>query len=60
MKVILPNFLDKEYNILSFGAKEGGIFNNKDAINNAINECNKNGGGYVIIPRGLFNRPYSF
>lgn len=54
MKVILPNFLDKEYNILSFGAKEGGIFNNKDAINSAINECNKNGGGYVIIPRGLF------
>lgn len=54
MKVILPVFLNKEYNILDFGAVEGGFVNCKDAINNAICECNKNGGGYVVIPRGLF------
>lgn len=52
--VDVPSFKEKEYNILDFDAVEGGIVNSKDAINNAIIECSQNGGGKVVIPRGLW------
>lgn len=53
-KVELPKFKENEYNILDFGAKEGGVESSTLAINEAINKCNKDGGGMVIIPRGLW------
>lgn len=49
-----PVFKDAEYNIENYGARGDGITNNAEAINNAIKECNKNGGGKVIIPNGIW------
>jgi len=42
------------YNIVDFGAKADGTTINTMAINTAIEKCNKNGGGSVIIPAGSF------
>lgn len=53
-KIELPKFKNKEYNILSFGAKSQLKFNNKLAIQQAIDTCSQNGGGKVIIPNGYF------
>ncbi len=53
-EIIRPTFNNKDYNILDFGAKSDYEFNNKIAIQKAIDECNKNGGGRVIIPNGYF------
>lgn len=52
--VKLPEFKSELYNILNYGAVEGGVESVTDAINTAIMECSKNGGGKVIIPRGLW------
>lgn len=52
--VILPVFRDVTYNILDFGAVEGGKISNTTAINNAINKANLDGGGIVIIPKGFW------
>lgn len=52
--VIRPSFIDKVYNILDFGAKSDYAFNNQAAIQAAIDECNKNGGGMVLIPDGYY------
>lgn len=54
IRVKLPVFAEKEYNILDFGAKSDNEFNNKTAIQNAIDECNLKGGGKVIIPDGFY------
>ena len=43
-----------EYNILDFGAIADGVTLCTDAIQSAIDECNKNGGGRVVIPTGRF------
>jgi len=53
-KVNLPSFKDTAYNIINYGANGNGKFNNQTAINNAIKECSKEGGGKVIIPRGIW------
>ena len=53
-KVERPKFSDKVYNILDFGAKGKLDFNNKKAIQSAIDECSKNGGGIVLIPDGFY------
>lgn len=42
------------YNILDFGAAAVDNAVNTNAIQSAINECAKNGGGEVIIPQGVF------
>src|SRR5665648_721432 len=44
----------KEYNILDFGAIGDGLTINTQFINKTIVDCNKNGGGTVIIPSGTF------
>ena len=51
-KVELPQFKSNTYNVLDFGAKSDLSFNNQKAFQKAIDECNKNGGGRVIIPSG--------
>ena len=50
----LPKFKNKQYNILDFGAKSKLNFNNKEAIQNAIDTCNQAGGGTVLVPNGYF------
>ncbi len=56
MKFVIerPIFKEDIYNIIDFGAKSDVSFNNQKAIQNAIDECNKNGGGMVLIPAGYY------
>lgn len=49
---VAPTFLDKEYNITDFGAIPNSSVKCTKAIADAIDECSKNGGGKVIIPKG--------
>ncbi|WEK19970.1 MAG: glycosyl hydrolase family 28 protein [Candidatus Pedobacter colombiensis] len=44
----------QEYNIISFGAKPDGVTKCTAAIQKAIDECSKNGGGIVIVPSGKY------
>src|ERR1043165_7500725 len=44
----------QDYNILAYGAKPDAITINTTAIQSAIDAANKNGGGRVIIPEGIF------
>ena len=53
-EVIRPVFKDTIYNIKDFGAKSEADFNNREAIQNAIDTCSKNGGGIVLIPNGFY------
>ena len=48
------NLSAKEYNILSYGAKSDTTFLSTKAIQSAIDECNKNGGGKVVIQSGTY------
>ncbi|BAV07569.1 Polygalacturonase [Filimonas lacunae] len=49
-----PVFKNRDYNILEYGAKGDGVTNNSIAIKNAIEACNKGGGGRVIVPAGNY------
>jgi polygalacturonase len=46
--------LAKDFNIVVYGAKGDGKTMNTTAIQSAIDTANKNGGGRVIIPEGIF------
>ena len=48
----IPIFPKKDYNIKDFGAIPDCDIKCTKAIADAINECSKNGGGRVIIPKG--------
>lgn len=52
--VELPKIPNKEYNIKDFGAVNGGIESNTEAINAAITKANADGGGKVVIPAGIW------
>ncbi len=52
--IIVPQFPDKNYNIMDFGAVSDGISDNTQAIKLAIESCHNEGGGKVIIPAGNF------
>ena len=45
---------NQAFNILTYGAVEGGGTLNTEAIQKAIDECNQAGGGQVVIPAGKF------
>jgi len=45
---------DHTYNIVSFGARKDGKTLNTRAIQQAIDACNKVGGGMVLVPPGEF------
>ena len=53
-KVEQPQFPDYSVNIIDFGAVPDGVTLNTQAINNAIKDVNKRGGGKVVIPAGLW------
>ena len=47
-------FQVKKYNVIDFGAVADGKTLNSAAVQSAIDECNKNGGGTVLFPNGQF------
>lgn len=47
-------FRKDTFNIKKFGAVSDGIKLNTASINNTIDACNKNGGGVVLVPKGLW------
>lgn len=51
----MPQFPDREYVITKYGASEKATAaKNQKAINAAISDCSKRGGGHVVVPRGLW------
>lgn len=52
--VKLPEFKKAKYNIVDFGAIPNSLNDSGLFINKAIDECSKNGGGYVVVPKGLY------
>lgn len=51
--ILLPKCGKKKYTITDYGASvESSAKDNQTAINRAIEECSRNGGGKVIIPAG--------
>jgi len=50
----LPSIPDREFNIVDFGAREGGERDARPAILAAIREASAQGGGRVVLPQGLW------
>ncbi len=51
-----PTFKDKVYNVTKYGAStKADAAKNQKAINKAIEECSKKGGGKVVVPAGTYN-----
>lgn len=53
-RVELPVFPDYKVNIVDYGAVEGGFVSNTKAINDAVAEVSRAGGGTVEIPAGIW------
>lgn len=53
-KVVTPTFRKDTFNITRYGAVADGVTLNSPAINQAIDLCNKAGGGTVLIPKGFW------
>ena len=52
--IVVPAFPDKNYDITSFGAVGDGKMDCLPAIKQAIDKCNIEGGGRVVVPSGNF------
>ncbi|MCL3779298.1 glycoside hydrolase family 28 protein [Prolixibacteraceae bacterium JC049] len=50
----IPQFKNNDYVITDFGAKPEAEYNNQKHIQSAIDQCNKAGGGKVIVPAGTW------
>src|SRR5438270_6211850 len=53
-RVSQPSFRKDSFYITRYGARGDGIQINTTAINAAITDCNKKGGGVVVIPAGFW------
>ena len=53
-KIVPPEFPNKDYNILDYGAIADGNTNCSDAFKKAIHDCHSNGGGRVVVPAGTY------
>lgn len=49
-----PVFKKDSFFVTKYGAKADGVTLNTAGIQNAINDCNKKGGGVVVIPAGFW------
>ncbi len=47
-----PEFKKKDYNITKYGAVGDGKTDSTEAFRKAIEDCHKNGGGRVVVPKG--------
>lgn len=58
-QIIVPVFPQRDYNVTDFGAKGDSLTKCFDAFREAIDKCNQDGGGRVIVPPGkyLLNGP---
>ncbi len=50
----VPKFRDQTYNVMDFGAKPDESHNSLPAILAAIEQCSAEGGGKVVIPKGIY------
>ncbi len=53
-RIKVPQFQAKDFIITDFGAVEGGTKDCSSAIKKAIEKCNAEGGGRVVVPAGIF------
>lgn len=53
-EVAVPQFKTDTFNIISYGAINDGLTNNKKAFKLAIDACSENGGGTVLVPSGIW------
>ena len=49
-----PQFPDRAFDIVKYGAVAGAQKDSTDAIAKAVDACSKAGGGRVVVPRGEF------
>jgi polygalacturonase len=53
----IPTINSKNYTIIDYGAKQDAE-NNQKAIQQTIDECHKNGGGKIVIPKGIWKTSF--
>ncbi len=53
-QIIVPQFPNREYWVTTFGAVGDSITDCHAAFQQAIQQCNADGGGWVIIPPGVY------
>lgn len=53
-QIIVPQFPDREFRITDFGAIGDSLTDCRDALIQAIHQCNAAGGGRVVIPPGIY------
>jgi len=49
-----PQFPDKGFNVIDYGAAGDGKTNCSEAFRKAIDDCNREGGGRVLVPKGQY------
>lgn len=52
--IVVPQFPDRSFSIMDFGAVADGVSNSTEAFKLAIDTCHKEGGGMVIVPTGSY------
>jgi unsaturated rhamnogalacturonyl hydrolase len=53
-RIKAPEFPDRDFSVLDFGAVAGGEVDATESIRRAIEACHAAGGGRVIVPAGVF------
>jgi polygalacturonase len=53
-RIAPPTFPNRDYDITTFGAIGDGVTDCSTAIASAIAKCNKEGGGRVVVPKGVW------
>lgn len=54
LSVVVPEFRDATYDVLEFGADPSGRTLTTEALQAAIDKCNAEGGGTVLMPAGVY------
>lgn len=52
--IVVPDFPERTFNILDYGAVSDGNFDNTEVFKNAIEDCSEKGGGVVLVPEGKY------